>query len=215
MHNLIIYGGTFDPIHLGHLNTAINVQKYFCFERLLFLPCKVPVLKSKAVASAQHRVAMIELALETLDKQHFGIDLSEINRITPSYMIDTLKDFRQRFGEYFSITLLLGKDTFNQLPQWRDWKKLLDFANFLVIERAGVKEAKTPSSVQALLNQYETQDKKALSQQPHGLIACFDAGSFNFSSSEIRKLLISSKDGSAYLPQAIEQYIRQNNLYSH
>lgn len=212
MHNLIIYGGTFDPIHSGHIKTAVNIQNHFNFERFLFLPCKIPVLKKNATATAKQRIDMLELALQNLN-QNFEINLSEINRESPSYMVYSLQNFRLELGSELSITLLLGTDSFNQLPQWYNWQQLLTLANLLVIKRCGAAETVIPSELKELLVQHETFDGVALAQSRHGLIYRYDAGSFNISSSQIRKQLTEGKDISAYLPKAVFHYIRKHQLY--
>ncbi len=175
MHNLIIYGGTFDPPHNGHLNTAINVQDHFNFDRFIFLPCKTPLLKNYAAATPAQRLAMLELALDLQNKtKHFGIDLAEIKRDTPSYMVESLHHFRQQYGERIAITLLLGADTFSQLPHWHDWQKLLTLANLLVIKRAGFSEQYS-NAIKELLMRHETTDAKAITRQAHGFIYRYDA----------------------------------------
>ncbi|HHF7343966.1 TPA: nicotinate-nucleotide adenylyltransferase [Legionella feeleii] len=212
MHNLIIYGGTFDPIHNGHIKTAINVQNHFNFEQFIFLPCKIPVLKKEAAATAKQRIDMLELALKNLD-QNFEINLSEINRESPSYMVHTLQNFRLELGGKLPITLLLGTDSFNQLPQWHNWQQLLTLANLLVIKRCGSDKVVMPEKIKKLLEQHETFDSKTLMKSPHGLIYFYDAGSFNISSSQIRKLLSEGKDLSTYLPEEVANYIKENQLY--
>ena len=134
MKNLVIYGGTFDPPHLGHLNTALAIQDILHFDRLIFLPCKTPVLKQATLASSEQRVNMLKLALEGYS--NFDIDLREITRITPSFMVETLESFRQDLGDQVAITLCLGSDAFLQLPQWHSWRKILKLSNVLVIKRA-------------------------------------------------------------------------------
>lgn len=212
MHNLIIYGGTFDPIHNGHIKTAINVQNHFNFEQFIFLPCKIPVLKKEAAATEKQRIDMLELALKNLD-QNFEINLSEINRDSPSYMVHTLQNFRLELGGKLPITLLLGTDSFNQLPQWHNWQQLLTLANLLVIKRCGSDKVVMPEEIKKLLEQHETFDSKTLMKSPHGLIYFYDAGSFNISSSQIRKLLSEGKDLSTYLPEEVAHYIKENQLY--
>lgn len=214
MRNLLIYGGTFDPIHNGHINTAINVQNHFNFDRFVFLPCKIPLLKNDAVATAEQRIDMIELALAYRAKdKHFAIDLSEINRDSPSYMVDSLANFRHQLGNELAITLLMGADTFNQLPKWYAWQQLLTLANLLVIKRTGIDDMQTPELMKELLLKHESQDDKAIGIQAHGLIYRYDAGSYDFSSSWIRKQLAAGKNLNGYLPESVLQYIKQNNLY--
>ncbi|WP_028387928.1 nicotinate-nucleotide adenylyltransferase [Legionella fairfieldensis] len=217
MHNFIIYGGTFDPIHNGHINTAINIQNHFNFDRFVFLPCKVPVLKHRALATAKQRITMIELALSEQDKnRHFTIDLSEINRDSPSYMVNTLENFRQQFGNNIAIVLIMGADTFNQLPQWHAWQQILSLTNLLVIKRPGKNyDREAPEPVKELLSHYETHEDKAISQQPHGLIYRYNAGNFNVSSSWIRQQIRIHNEQALknYLSDKVLKYIKQNNLY--
>lgn len=216
MRNLIIFGGTFDPPHNGHINTAINVQNHFNFERFLFLPCKTPLLKNQATATPIQRIDMLNLALATVDKTlNFQIDLSEINRDTPSYMVDSLQHFRKQFGEQIVLTLLMGADAFSQLPYWHAWTKLLTLANILVIKRAGFDDKTHSDLIRELLIKHETKDSTAICEQKYGAIYRFDAGNFDFSSTWVRKELRGNKDLSNYLPESIMQYIKQNGLYSH
>lgn len=144
-NNLIIFGGTFDPPHLGHLNTALAVQKHMQFERFLFLPCKFPVLKKNTTASSEQRIQMLELML--LSYPEFEIDLREIQRPTPSFMVDTLQSFRDDLGNEISITLLLGMDAFLQLPQWHAWEKILELCHLLVMKRIHIHESNILSPV--------------------------------------------------------------------
>ncbi|MBA2710442.1 MAG: nicotinate-nucleotide adenylyltransferase [Tatlockia sp.] len=214
MHNLLIYGGTFDPVHNGHIQTAVNVQKQFDFERFIFLPCKIPVLKNQALATASQRVKMIELALAPLSQHSFEINLSEINRNTPSYMVESLEYFRNKLGVNISITLLMGRDTFNQLPSWYQWTKLLKLTNLLVIKRPGYKEFTETEELRELIQNHETFVLDEIKKQRHGLIYSYDAGTYNFSSTWIREQIHEKNELKAYLSDSVIDYIRQNNLYS-
>ncbi|WED44159.1 nicotinate-nucleotide adenylyltransferase [Legionella cardiaca] len=213
MRNLIIYGGTFDPIHNGHINTAINVQKKFNFDQFIFLPCKLPVLKAQAAASASQRVIMLELALKELDKK-FVINLSEVNRNSPSYMVETLKQFRNELGQAISITLLIGVDAFMQLPKWYAWEQLLTLTNLLVINRAGIDTTNFPEAVIKLLSSHQTHEANAILNHSHGLIYCFNAGNFDISSTAIRKKIATGEAVSADIPESVLKFIKSNNLYT-
>ncbi|OGV51262.1 MAG: nicotinate (nicotinamide) nucleotide adenylyltransferase [Legionellales bacterium RIFCSPHIGHO2_12_FULL_42_9] len=242
MDNLLIFGGTFDPIHYGHINTAINVQQFFHFEQFAFLPCKIPVLnKQSLTAPSQHRLAMLNLALAEQKKHyHFYVASNEIARDSPSYTLTTLNEFRNECGKALPITLLLGFDVFCQLSQWNQWQQLIELANLLVINRAGYDEDNLPVEMKALLLAHETTNPKALLKTPHGLIARFDAGNYDISSTRVRGSLISKKPTSTpeldpaqksldvvagmavkdkkspinLLPNTVYHYILDNKLYS-
>lgn len=213
MSNLIIYGGTFDPIHNGHLQVARTIQNYFNFDRFLFLPCKIPILKEPASASAKQRVDMLELALNNQCSSYsFEIDRTEIQRESPSYMVETLQQFRHQIGGEVSITLLLGKDSFYQIPQWHSWQKLLTLANFLVVFRSDL-EATEPKEITQLLKKHQALDCKTITKNAHGLIGYYDAGHYPLSSRWIREQCMKQNDLSAYLPPNVWNYIKKNQVY--
>lgn len=214
LNNLIVYGGTFDPIHMGHINTALAVQAHFHFDCFRFLPCKIPLLKDKAHATTEQRVTMLKLALADLPPaQRFEIDSSEINRESPSYMVTTLLQLREKLGNELPITLLLGQDTFYQLPAWHQWQRLLELSNLLVIKRPNP-TLPLPSELQSLLRNHETQDEGLILTQPAGLILQFNAGLYPISSTQIRKEL---QRGLAInqdtLPASVMNYIALHHLY--
>ena len=215
MNNLLIFGGTFNPIHCGHLNTAITVQQFFHFERVAFLPCKLPVLdKQSLTAPIQHRLIMLNLALaEQAKHYHFYVASNEIVRDSPSYTLTTLNEFRNECGQALPITLLLGLDTFCQLPQWHQWEQLIKLANLLVINRTGYSENQLPAEMKALLLAHETADPKALLKRSHGLIARFDAGNYDISSTRVRNSLIAKKLPNNFLPKTVSNYIIEKKLY--
>lgn len=205
MRHLIIYGGTFDPVHFGHLKTAVAVENYFQFDQFIFLPAKASSLKSAPEASPEDRLKMLSLGLESFRAFPFDIDCREMTRDTPSYTVTTLKDFRKDYGNKLPITLLLGQDAFNQLPEWYEWESILKLANILVIHRPHIPKANFKVS--------ETSNKETLLTVPFGKVMYFDAGSFEIASSDIRKALYEKKDVSNFIPAAVLNYIQENHLY--
>lgn len=210
LSNLAIYGGTFDPPHNGHLNTAIAIQNYFHFERFLFLPCKMPVLKEAALATTEERLHMLNLALS--DTPEFIIDPREIERETPSYMVNTLRSYREEFGHKLSITLCMGLDTFKQLHLWHEWQEIINLSNLLIMKRPAVDENKLPLRLKDLLSK-PVKDKKVLLNSPSGKLFYFDAGQYPISSTELREQLIQGNDVSAYIPANVYSYIKKQALY--
>lgn len=209
LHNLLIFGGTFDPVHNGHIKTAMAVQDYFHFEKIVFLPCKIPVLKQNALASSAHRLAMLELALAEHPDYPFVIDKREIVRTTPSYTVTTLADVRHESGSSTTITLLMGADSFQTLPQWHQWQKILTLANILVIERAHY-----PAPVaNPLMKSFGTNNKQQFMHQPHGMIYSFNAGLYDISSSAVRQQLVTHQKVDQLLPASVCDYITSHQLY--
>lgn len=223
MYSIAIFGGTFDPVHYGHLQTSIAIQKAFIFDSYRFLPCKIPPLKAASIANSQQRVAMLQLAIDELNKNagagsettaSFSIDLREIKRSTPSYMIDTLKSFREEYKEA-SITLILGYDAFNSLNQWHQWQDIINYAHLVVINRNTLATASLPDSVKSLLKTRQQSDKKIVKQQASGAIYEFNAGTYDSSSTEIRAALKQGQDSTIkeQVPKHVYQYIKSTGLY--
>lgn len=205
MLTVAIFGGTFDPIHNGHIQTSLKIQAEFQFDHYYFVPCKIPLLKSKAQASTQQRIEMLSLALNKYPK--FEIDLREINRDSPSYMVETLDSFRAEYQEA-SITLILGYDAFLSLPQWHQSSKILELANLLVINRVGFGQLET-----TLWKKRSLKQKEQLLHNKAGSIYYFNAGEFDISSTEIRSKLKENQDTSCDIPQEIQEYIKSLELY--
>ena len=210
--HLVIFGGTFDPPHIGHIHTALAVQAHIPFARFIFLPCKTPVLKDNSVATPSQRVQMLTLALAPYST--FSVDQREILRDTPSFMIDTLKSFREEFGEQIPITLLLGMDAFLALPQWHDWQHLLAHCHLLVMQRQEAMPTKIPKELMTLLQQHEVRNKMDLLSKPFGRIYQFDAGDYPISSRVLREKMKAGEDVRAFLPSSVYHYAVLNKIYA-
>lgn len=209
-HNILLFGGTFDPVHKGHLNIAKTVQDHFQFERFVFLPCKIPVLKKNAQATPQQRLDMLRLALSENPDYPFEIDAREMYRESPSYTVITLEDYRKELGPDVSITLLMGVDSFSTLPGWHKWQNILLLANILVIDRANHSDLTSNNPVLSqIMKQHKTADERALLQHSHGLIYNYHAGLYDVSSTAIR-----DRSGSDIaMPDSVRRYIEENCLY--
>lgn len=211
MNTILIFGGSFDPPHWGHINTALAVQQVFHFQRFIFLPCKTPVLKQANIATATQRLMMLKLALT--DHAEFEIDEREINRPTPSYMVHTLESYRAELGENAAITLLLGMDAFIQLPKWYQWERLLSLAHVLTLNRAHTPASRFSLPLHNLLLTCGTGNKEDLLQQSHGKIFCYDAGNYPISSTQLRNKVHAGDSIESYAPAAVIQYIKDQALY--
>lgn len=206
-NTILLFGGTFDPVHHGHMRTVQAVQDHWQFDRVIFLPCKIPVLKDQAQASPQQRLDMLHLALADYPDYPFECDARELQRDGPSYTVTTLEEYRRELGPLPSITWLMGMDSFLSLPRWHRWQVLPDMAHLLVMTRAGYPDPQS-TLLQHELRARLTTDENALRQQPHGLIATVDAGSYDISSSAIRQ------QNNDNLPTAVQKYIKQHSLYT-
>lgn len=131
---IAIFGGTFDPIHLGHLRLAVELQEKHKFKEVRFVPCKNPVFKKAPTISLEHRIAMLKLAIK--DQPHFVVDESERRRTGPSYMIDTLVDLQTQMPKE-KFTLIMGSDAFEDFYRWHCCEDIIALAKLLVVPRGG------------------------------------------------------------------------------
>ncbi len=212
MNSWGIYGGTFDPIHNGHTQTAEILQNKCAFSHLVFLPCKIPPLKNPAHAAANHRLIMLERALLACSYP-VSIDCREMQRTTPSYTITTLKEYRREKGVNASITFIMGMDSFINLEKWYCFEKILLLSNLLVLERPGYSSNQLSAAMRGLLEQHYCNNPGNLKKSRYGLIATINAGNFFISSSLIRSLIIERANWQEYLSPEVADYINHHQLY--
>lgn len=210
MHSIAIFGGTFDPVHNGHIKTSLTIQSYFRFDSYYFLPCKNPTIKPQSSASSKQRVEMLELAIKPYSD--FKIDTREIDRDTPSYMTYTLQSVRSEHNNA-SLTLIIGYDALLSLPGWYQWEKIITLANLLVINREEFSQQPIPEPIKNLLNQNRNDDKNALLSHKSGIMCLFDAGHYDIASTRIREQLKQHKELKNELPESVYDYIKRQGLY--
>jgi nicotinate-nucleotide adenylyltransferase len=211
MHTIAIFGGTFDPVHNGHLKTSLAIQKEFQFNSYRFLPCKSPVIKKPSTANTKQRIEMLRMAIQ--EYPEFSIDLREIKRDSPSFMSETLESFRQEYPEA-SISLILGYDAFLSLPKWHRWEQLIKLAHLLIINREYYAETPLPQDLIELIKTNKQTDKKSLASELSGIFFEYNAGDYAISSTDIRKALSPKKELQDQLPHSVYEYIKQQQLYT-
>lgn len=198
-----ILGGTFNPIHHGHLSIAHDVLKYFHLSSVHLLPCHTPVHKGLANITTGQRISMLQLALQ--NKQNVQLDLTEIERGGLSYMVDTLKTLSINYPE--ALLLILGSDAFNGLHTWKKAQQILDYCHIVVCRR--------PNEVflQAEFNDAIVADKNELLNKHHGRIYFFSLNPVACSSTFIRENIANNQLISQCLAQPVLEFIRLNKLY--
>ncbi len=191
---LAILGGTFDPIHNGHLAVAQLALDQLHFEHLIFVPNNIQPHRSAASASSDDRLAMLQLALNTTKNPEFTINTCELERPGPSYMIDTITELCS-LQPNFEPWLILGLDTFYTLPTWHHFPKLIDNCNFVIINRNFITQDASQTS---WANDYLKKNKihlddladfKNFTNTKYGAVILLDNEPISISSSKIRALL--------------------------
>lgn len=207
--SIALYGGSFDPIHQGHIQIACFLQKFFAFSKFIFLPCGTPALKPSCQASNHDRLAMLKIALEEFPT--FDIDTREFNRQIITYTIDTLKEYRQEFGPKVSLSFIIGHDAFANLMHWHHWQELLDYSHIIIHERPH-QATSINLELKSYLKLHQTIHREDILEQAHGRIFCLFAGDFPISSSQIRKELQQHKVPLGLNPKVMA-FIKKHQLY--
>jgi len=220
-----IVGGTFDPIHSGHLVTVHEAAEKLGIQQVYFVPAANPPHRSMPVADSHHRLAMLELALKGYPE--FVADTRELHRPGYSYTVDTLSSFRQEFGDDVPIMMFIGADAFNEISSWHKWQSIPELAHVIVLNRPGfafpdlsdlnhdyiddTAPVKKPDWTMCL-------DARELHQKPNGLVYFQSVKPVDISATRIRQLLAKGRqyesDLSRVLPPAVYAYILENDLYT-
>jgi nicotinate-nucleotide adenylyltransferase len=213
--HIAILGGTFCPVHKGHIQVALRLQQHFKFDRFLFIPNKAPVFDKEIAISTEHRLAMLELALAPYPE--LTIDRREINRPTPSFMVDTIKSIRDELADdTIAISLIMGEDCFQEFHRWHHWQTLLSLCNLIVIERPNIEPIGLPAPLKEYIvsgDLIELMDATELLAGKRGGFFRCHAGAYPFSSTHIRELIQKNQDLSTFLPPEVIHYIEINNLF--
>ncbi|HET8763932.1 MAG TPA: nicotinate-nucleotide adenylyltransferase [Rhodanobacter sp.] len=198
MRPLALFGGTFDPIHIGHLTVAWEAAELLDAEVRL-LPANVPPHRAMPIASAAERVAMLRVALA--GQSRLVLDPRELARRGPSYTVDTLRELRAEQGER-PLVLLLGADAFAGLPGWHAWRALFDLAHIGVLSRPGVTAPLAPELLAAIATR-RTTDPAPLRASPAGCVIDLAVTPLEVSATRIRELLAAGRDPRYLLPAGL------------
>ena len=204
-----ILGGTFDPVHIGHLRGALEVADALGLDELRLVPSARPPHRDAPQVSAQDRLAMVERAVAGVAP--LVVDARELQRDKPSYSIDTLELMRAELAADAQVFLLLGWDAFCGLPTWHRWEELLQHCHILVLQRPDA-DSEPPDALRNLLAARSVSDPLAL-KGPSGQIAFVWQTPLAVSATQIRQLLASGKSVRFLVPDAVLAYIDAHGLY--
>lgn len=204
-----VLGGTFDPIHYGHLRPALELLEHLALAEVRFVPCRIPAHRGMPSITAEQRLELVRLA--TAGQPGFLADDRELRRAGTSYMIDTLSSLREEIGAT-PLCLILGSDAFRELPTWRRWRELSDFAHIAVMQRPGA-PLTLPPELEAFVAPRVTQEAERLRQQPAGLIWLQPVTQLAISATRIRELLAAGRSVRYLLPEAVLAHIQEQRLY--
>jgi nicotinate-nucleotide adenylyltransferase len=205
-----IFGGTFDPIHYGHLRSALEVKDIFGLNEVRLIPCASPPHREQPAVTAEMRLQMLTLAIK--NQPGLKIDTRELDRHkasdqTPSYMVDTLKSLRQEFPTE-PLLLFIGTDAFKHLTSWHQWQQLFDYAHIVVMTRPGFETQELNDFFKARLA-----EAKELAQASAGKLCFQQVTQLDISATAIRAMIADKQNPVFLLPDAVIEYIKQHKLY--
>ena len=204
-----MFGGTFDPVHYGHLRTAFEMLQALDFGEVRFIPCGDPPHRGSTFATAEQRLAMVEAAAR--GQAGFVVDDREVRRDGPSYSVDTLESLRAEFPTR-SMGLILGMDAFLNLPAWYKWGEILDLAHIIVAHRPGGR-APDYGPLGELLEERGTLRVDALHGAPSGLVHIHAVTQLEIASTDIRELVAIGRDPRFLMPDAVIEVMQEYGCY--
>jgi nicotinate-nucleotide adenylyltransferase len=205
-----IFGGTFNPVHYGHLRSALELVERLDLEQLRLMPSAVPPHREAPDCSAEHRAAMVELAV--IEEPRLACDTRELKRAGTSYTIDSLIEVRGELSARSGLCMVIGCDAVLDITHWHRWQELLDWAHIIVIARHGWALPHT-GTVAKWLADHRLEDAGALRRRPAGGILIEELRPLAISSTEIRELLASGGSARYLMPQSVLDYIQTHKLY--
>jgi len=205
-----ILGGTFDPVHHGHLRLAIECLERLKLGEVRLIPLHTPPHRAAPHAAPEQRLAMLRMAVR--DMPGLTVDDSELSRGDVSYTIDTVAALRERIGEA-PACLLMGRDAFMTLNTWRRWESLLDYVHIVIADRVNSESHHVVPELNDMLDAFSVSDAAALHRLPAGKIYRVLMPMLDISATQIRNIIRAGMSAKCLLPDAVVEFINANGLY--
>lgn len=205
-----IFGGTFDPVHLGHIKLMLALLQRFDFEQIRFVPCRKPPHKQDICVDAQHRLNM--LGLVSHSNPRLVVDDRELRRSGQSYMVDTMREVRAECGNEQALVLILGVDAFLSFCSWREYDEILSICHIMLLRRPGYRLAGKGCEHDLYAN-HVTDEIVELCHTPCGHIFLSNEEEIEISSTAIRQCIAQGRQPRYLLPGSVWDYIRKHGLY--
>ncbi|MCH9664988.1 MAG: nicotinate (nicotinamide) nucleotide adenylyltransferase [Gammaproteobacteria bacterium] len=232
MKSYAFFGGAFDPIHLGHLKSLVEIQKRIGFTKIFVLPYNISPTGKTPVATADQRLAMASTAIDSLISSNdadersslyssLGIEKLDLQRVAPAYTYNSLQELRRFYddeqGEECHISFIMGDDCYASLHLWHKWDALCEIANLLVINRDNISPAPqvlAHENMRLIMDLADSTMRESFLRQSKGCIAKLELPLVKVSSSKVRNLLAANEDLSGLVMPTVINYINKNKLYA-
>ena len=202
-----LFGGTFDPVHFGHLRPAVEIAELYDLETLYVMPSHRPAHRGPTGASSKQRIEMLTMAVETAPR--LVVDAREALRDEPTYTFDTLSQIKEEQPDV-TIIFFLGMDSFAAFDTWQNWEGVLTLANLVVLNRPGA--AHSDFSRQLLERQLSANGAEIVNGGT-GVVQSCDVTQLAISATDVRRRIANHQSVRFLLPDAVSEYIGDNNLY--
>lgn len=214
MKRIGLFGGTFNPIHLGHLRSAEEIYESFNLDKVIFIPAADPPHKKKEeIIPARWRAHMVKIAIR--DNPHFALSRAELNRPGKSYAVETIAYFRRRFGGKTLLYFILGLDAFLEISTWKNYRTLFELCNFIIMTRPGFEKKFSPKHLPVELVNSFCYDKfeKAFIHISGFALYPREITGMDISSTKIRERIEKGQSIKYLLPAKVEEFIYRHRLY--
>lgn len=208
-----ILGGTFNPVHYGHLRMAQELAEALHLDTVRFIPAANPPHKDAPAISAKQRADMVKLAIANNDR--FEFDDRELHRAGASYTLDTLHSLREELGQNVSITLFMGSDAFTKFDTWHRWQEIIALCHIALVQRPQLRghEHKLSKSLETFLHDHYSENRDDLRHAPSGFVTMRQITALDISSTAIRHALQHGNSVRYLMPDSVIDYIQANKLY--
>ena len=206
-----LFGGTFDPVHLGHLRLALEAAESLGLEQVRLLPCHRPPHRNNPQVDSRQRAEMLHLAMGA--SSLLSVDERELGREGPSYTLETLQQLRAELGPDVSLVWILGSDAFAHLEAWHRWRELLDWAHLLVVRRPGY-ALPEQGVLRDWWQAHKAECDDALELAPAGSILVRELRLLPISATEIRALAEAGRSPAYLVPERVGVYMQKHGLYT-
>ena len=206
-----IFGGTFDPVHIGHLRTALELRETLELDEIRLLPCSDPYHRESVITPAPHRLAMLQLACAGVPG--LVVDDRELRRSGPTYTFDTLRSFREELGDDCSLVLCMGMDALLNFSSWHRWQEFLSLCHIVVACRPGYQLPES-GAIAELIRDKAATSVAELHTLPAGRVLIKEMTLLPVSATEVRNAIIENRSLKWLVPDPVIQYLNEKELYT-